>query len=202
MAPVPSPATALSRGPEPSGSVVSGRVAVRIATVIIAGMLPLTACGSSDGTPPEAADAAAATPSAVVEPIATAGALPAAVPAPTGTKAAKVSGPTAAATTPPTVPASSAAAPKAPAAGPEGEANPTWRADTVAALRKIDPRLVVDEAATVAVVTSTCKKISGMFSGKAVEVVRARFSTPAFQVTDAMAGQIYRVILAEACYTM
>lgn len=78
-----------------------------------------------------------------------------------------------------------------------------WQGVTVQELRRIEPRLVTDQLATLQKVRSSCAAFeSGMFETKAIVLVRKKFSTAAFNVPEAMAQRIYRTILQTACYVM
>lgn len=79
----------------------------------------------------------------------------------------------------------------------------SWQDVTLAGLKNIDLRLVADEKLAIKRVRAACEAFSsGMFAEKAITLVKAKFSTAQFQVTQDLAGEIYQMILQTACYVM
>lgn len=162
--------------------------------LVVAGALILPGCGSGDAAAPVAATpaASAATTAAAQPDAAAAGASGTANPS-----ARKAKGATPAATVAPEVVAPTKTDPVAQASVGG------WQGATLAALRQLDPRLVVDEPATLRRVRSACEAFStGLFQAKAVELVRTKFSTKALRLTQDQAELVYQVLLREACYPM
>lgn len=95
--------------------------------------------------------------------------------------------------------AGSAAAEKANLQAAESESAVAWAAPTLAALKEIDPHLVANKVTAVARVRASCAEINGLFSPKAIKLVRARFSDAKFTVGEEMAAAIYDVVLYDAC---
>jgi hypothetical protein len=158
-----------------------------LAALVVAGFL-LTGCGGSNNDAPAAAAAATA-----ATPIATS--APSAKPKAAVAKKPKVSA--------------------TPTIGPEVVVPSTtdvksqeilagdWQSRVVAALRRVDPRLVVNQPAAVKKVRATCQQMeTGMFSTKVIPIIEKRFSSRELTVTHGMAQDIYSVLLQDACYNM
>jgi hypothetical protein len=78
-----------------------------------------------------------------------------------------------------------------------------WQSRVVAALRRVDARLVIDQPAAVKKVRATCEQMeTGMFSTKVIPIIEKRFSSKELTVTHGMAQDIYSVLLQDACYNM
>jgi hypothetical protein len=78
-----------------------------------------------------------------------------------------------------------------------------WQGVTLAGLKRLDARLVIDEQATLQRVRAACDAFStGLFQAKAVELVRKKFSTRTLKLTQDQAEMVYQVILRDACYPM
>lgn len=162
--------------------------------LVAAGALILPACGSEDAAAP-VATTPVASPSPVV---AAAQAAPATAGESGGNGASGQKGNRAAAAT---------VAPEVvvpTTTDPVAQANlGGWQGATLASLRQLDPRLVLDEQAAIRRVRSACEAFStGLFQAKAVELVRTKFSTKTLRLTEEQAELVYQVLLREACYPM
>lgn len=78
-----------------------------------------------------------------------------------------------------------------------------WEGRVTAALKQVDARLVADQPGALKKVRATCRQMeTGMFSTKVIPIIEKRFSTAQLTVTQAMAQDIYAVLLQDACYNM
>lgn len=78
-----------------------------------------------------------------------------------------------------------------------------WQGVTLANLKRLDARLVVDQQATITRVREACNAFSiGMFQADAVALVRKKFSASTLKLTQDQAEMVYQVILRDACYVM
>jgi hypothetical protein len=158
------------------------------AALVVAGLL-LTGCGGSNDDAPAAA--AAAAPVAAAAPSAT----------PKAAKVAKVAKVTKVSATPSVGP--EVVVPSTTDVKSQEIVAGDWQSRVVAALRRVDARLVIDQPAAVKKVRATCEQMeTGMFSTKVIPIIEKRFSSKELTVTHGMAQDIYSVLLQDACYNM
>jgi uncharacterized spore protein YtfJ len=78
-----------------------------------------------------------------------------------------------------------------------------WQGTVIEQLRRIDPRLVTDQATVIRKVRATCDQMStGLFETKVVPIIVQRFSNAKIRVTEDIAQGIYTVLLQDACYVL
>ena len=153
-------------------------------------MMIVAGCGGS-GSGDDTPDAAAA-----ASPLATASATPGAA---AGAPKVKAGGKTST----PSVAPEQVAAPSTTDAKSQEILVGDWPTQVVAALRKVDPRLVADQPSAVKKVRATCKQMeTGMFSTKVIPIIEKRFSSKSITVSADLAQQLYTVLLQDACYSM